>query len=96
MTKARKKYSGKFKFQVVMEALVGERTVSEIARGYDINPNLIGKWKQEFLNKGHTLFEQSNSSENPEKRIEELERMIGKLTVELDLAKNFLRRYSCR
>ena len=96
MTKARKKYSGKFRFQVVMEALVGERTISEIARSYDINPNLIGKWKQDFLNTGHTLFEQSSSSDNPEKRIEELERMIGKLTVELDLAKNFLRRYSCR
>ncbi|MCL6473406.1 MAG: transposase [Firmicutes bacterium] len=40
-----------------MEAIAGKRTIAEIARAYDVNPNLIGKWKQELLDKGHKIFD---------------------------------------
>lgn len=96
MKKNRKKYSGKFKLQIVLEAIAGERSVAEIARSYDINPNLIGRWKQELIDKGHEIFESPTAENNPYKKIEELEKIIGKLTVELELAKNYLRHYSCR
>ncbi len=96
MGKNRRRYSGKFKFQVAVEAMMGERTVAEIARDYDLNPNLIGRWRQELINKGHILFEKPTPANNPYKQIEELQKIIGKQTVELELAKNFLRHYSCR
>jgi putative transposase len=96
MGRTRKKYSGKFKLQVVLETIAGERTTAEIARNYDVSPNLIGKWKQELIDRGHEIFETPTADNNPYKKIEELEKIIGKLTVELELAKNYLRHYSCR
>jgi len=96
MGKSRKKYSGKFKLQIVLEAIAGERSTAEIARAYDVNPNLIGRWKQELVDKGHEIFDTPTAENNPYKKIEELEKIIGKLTVELELAKNYLRHYSCR
>ena len=40
-----------------MEAIAGEHTIAEIARSYDVNPNLIGRWKQELIDKGHEIFD---------------------------------------
>ena len=40
---ARKKYSPKFKFQVVMEALSGEKTTSQIAKQQNIPPSFLAK-----------------------------------------------------
>ena len=41
MNKKRQQYSAEFKFQVVLEVLKEEKTVSEIASSYELNPNLI-------------------------------------------------------
>jgi transposase-like protein len=38
---ARKKYSPKLKFQIVMEALSGEKTTSQIAKQYGVHPNSV-------------------------------------------------------
>lgn len=96
MKRNRRNFTGKFKFQVAMEAIAGKRPIAEIARDYDVHPNLVGKWKQDLLENGHMLFEKPTADNNPEKKIEQLEKIIGKQTVELELAKNFLRHYSCR
>lgn len=39
---ARKQYSPKLKFQVVLEALTGEKTPAQIAKQYGIHPNSVG------------------------------------------------------
>ncbi|MBM3122467.1 MAG: transposase, partial [Chloroflexi bacterium] len=46
---AKKRYSPKVKFQVVLEALTGEKTPGQIAKQYGIHPNSVGLWKKEFL-----------------------------------------------
>lgn len=53
MTKksTRRKFSAKLKFQIVLEAIRGERPIAEIARQYQINPNLIGRWEKRFPGK---------------------------------------------
>ena len=45
---ARKRYSPKLKFQVVLEALTGEKTPGQIAKQYGIHPNSVGLWKKQF------------------------------------------------
>ena len=80
----------------MLESLSKEATLAEISRNYDVNPNLINKWRQELLSRGHELFEQKTASNNPHKKIDQLEKLIGKQTIELEMAKNFLRHYSCR
>ena len=90
----RRKFSAKLKFQIVLEALRGERPVAEIARQYQINPNLIGRWKNDFLENGHALFESASAENSNEKKIEQLEKLIGKQTIEIELLKNFLGHYA--
>jgi len=34
-----KRYSGGFKFQVILEALKGSKTTGQIARSYGVHPN---------------------------------------------------------
>lgn len=77
-----------------MEAVAGERTIAEIARQYQVNPNMIGRWKQEFLEKAPAVFETPSAENNKDKKISELEKLIGKQTIEIDMLKNFLGHYA--
>jgi transposase-like protein len=87
---ARKRYSPNLKFQVVLEALTGERTPGQIARQYGVHPNSVGLWKRTFLERGPELFARANTVREYERRIAELERLLGKKEVEIALLKNFL------
>jgi len=53
---AKRRYSPKVKFQVVLEALTREKTPGQIAKQYGIHPNSVGLWKKEFLERGAELF----------------------------------------
>jgi len=87
---SRRKHSPKVKFQVVLETLKDNTSKMEIARKYDINPNLITKWQKEFLANGYMIFEKNNAGQNSDKQVEDLQRLIGKKEVEIDLLKKFL------
>ena len=47
-----KKYSPKLKFQMVMEVLKSDKTVSQIARAYDVPPNIVRNGEETFTEKG--------------------------------------------
>jgi transposase len=85
-------YSPKLKFQIVLEALQGEKTVGQIAKAYGVHPNSVNKWKREFLENGPEVFDQEGVVAEYEKRIADLEQLLGKKEVELALLKNFLGR----
>ncbi len=87
---ARKRYSAKFKFQVVMEALSGEKTPGQIAKQYGIHPNSVSLWKKQFLEKGPELFAEDSTVQQYERRLADLEQLLGKKEVEIALLKNFL------
>ena len=89
---ARKRYSSKLKFQVVLEALTGEKTPGQIAKQYGIHPNSVGLWKKQFLERGAELFAQDDSVQEYERRLADLEQLLGKKEVEIALLKNFLGR----
>lgn len=86
----RKRYSPKLKFQVILEALRNEKSVAGIAKAYGVHPNSINAWKREFMENGPDLFDQNGLVSGYEKRIAELERLLGKKEVEIALLKNFL------
>jgi transposase-like protein len=87
---ARKRYSPKLKFQVVLEAITGEKTPGQIAKQYGIHPNSVGLWKKAFLERGPELFSEDNTVHEYERRIADLEQLLGKKEVEIALLKNFL------
>ena len=86
MKKQRRKHSAEFKARVALEAIKGIKTLSEIAREYEIHPVMVGKWKTEMLDRLPELFEGNKSAQNkdPEKEQEQLHRKLGQLTMEVD------------
>lgn len=84
----RRHYTAEFKTRVVLELLAGQKGLMQVIRDYEIKDTILSRWKQEFLERALQLFgrEQADTNET-DMRIAELERMVGKLTLELDLAK---------
>lgn len=93
--KTPRKFSGEFKFRIVMESLKNESTQTEIARHYQLDPNLLNLWRKFFFAHGPRVFEQGRKDEATQK-IGDLEKIIGKQTVEINLLKNFLGHYQSR
>ena len=87
-----KRYSPKLKFQVVLELLKGKATPAQISRTYNVHPNSAGLWKRVVLEKGPEIFSKDSVVAEYERRIAELEQLVGKKEVEIALLKNFLGR----
>ena len=93
-------YSSKFKADRVIEVLNGEETLGEIASQHSINPNLLRKWKKDFLEKAPLLFDESNQNRilatkerEMEYEREELLKTVGQLTIERDWLKKISRSF---
>jgi transposase-like protein len=88
MRNKRKQYSPQFKAKVALEAVKGEKTVSELASQYTLHPTVINGWKKQLLDQASEVFEKPNlvqkGKENTEAQIDELYRQIGQLKVERD------------
>jgi transposase-like protein len=91
MAHKKETYTPKFKFQLVLEVLQGERSEVEIGRIYGVDHTTLSKWKKHFLEHGSEVFSGDEEVKRYEKRVAELERMIGQKEVELALLKNQLR-----
>lgn len=88
--KTRRTFSVEFKGKAVLSVLMGEKTASEICREHQIKEMLLSRWKQQFLAHAPPLFQQGQPNAQAETRIAELEQVIGRLTVELEIAKKAL------
>jgi transposase len=84
----RKHYSGAFKAKVGLEALLGLKTVGQIARNYQVHPVQVTQWKGLIRDHLPELFEPSKPGvvEN-EELVAQLHEKIGELTVEVDWLK---------
>jgi len=87
---AKRKYSAKFKFQVVMELLRRQKEIGQVARAYGVHPITLGLWKKEFMEHGPEVFGGSDTVRGYEQKLRELERLLGQKEVEIALYKNFL------
>lgn len=85
-----KRYTPRFKFQVVMETIKSSKTIGQIARAYGVHPITIHNWRKEFMEKGPEIFGQKTTIHEYENKIRELEQLIGHKEVEIALLKNFL------
>ena len=71
-----------------MEILTGKKTVSQISREYCIKPSVVHRWRQEFITQAPELLWGGKKDEDPrDARIAELERLVGRLAMELEIAK---------
>ena len=86
MTK-RRKFSPEFKARVVMEMLTEQKSAAQASREYGIKDSVLSRWKQEFIERSPQLFEQGTVRVDRPQRIADLERMVGRLAMELEMAK---------
>lgn len=88
----RKTFTPSFKFQIVTEVLQNQQNQSVIARQYDLDPKVVSLWKRQFLQRGSTVFAPSKQDKQKDKKIEELEKLIGRQTIEIQFLKKVLSR----
>ena len=86
-----KQYTAEFKAKVVLEVLSGTKSFSQACRDYEISEQSLSNWKSLFLEKAVTIFDKAGDKKNQpdpnELKIAELERMVGRLSIELEAAK---------
>jgi transposase-like protein len=88
MGKPRRAFAPEFKFQVVMDVLTGRKRRAEALREYQINESTLDGWMQKLQERGPSIFANEAPDTSSEvARIAELERVIGRLTVELEVSK---------
>lgn len=86
MKQKRRKFSGAFKAKVAIEALKERETLAELSKRFEVHPNMISKWKQEFLEKSAEIFDKKSDSET-EVDADKLYSKIGQLEMENDFLK---------
>lgn len=93
MSIKRRQHGSKFKSQVVIATIKGDKTISQISKEFNINQSRITAWKKIVLEGMSSLFDTKikNVQSYSEHEIENLYAQIGKLQVERDfLKKNLL------
>src|SRR4051812_42495995 len=83
----RRSFTPQFKAQVAIEVLSGLKIQADVARQHKLKPELIARWKEIALDGLETLFQGGEQRDQDQDRIAELERMVGRLTMELEVAK---------
>jgi len=89
MTTTRKQHSPAFKARVAMEAIRGEKTMSQLGSQFKVHPIQMGKWKKSAVEQLHELFVDGRrrKGEPAESGKDALCEEIGRLKVELDWLK---------
>lgn len=89
---ARRRYTPKLKAQVVLEVLAADRTPGQVAKACELHPNSVGLWKRRFVGRAPEIFVEQTTVNEYERRIRDLEQLLGKKEVEIALLRNILGR----
>lgn len=90
MAQKRKQFTAEFKAKVALEAIRGERTISELAARHKVHPNQIGLWRKHLQQHVAEVFASGRSAPDQQELVDALYKQIGQLTVELEYLKKRL------
>jgi transposase len=83
----RRSFKPELKAKVVLEVLTGAKSTAQVCREHSIKEQLVTRWKKQFLQSASLIFQQEQHQDLQQERIAELERMVGRLTMEVEIAK---------
>ena len=92
----RRRYSAEHKLQLVEETMQPGMTVSAVARLHGVSPSLLFKWRQLMSEGGRTAVKAdenvvgSSRVRELETRVRDLERLLGRKTLEVEVLKEAL------
>ncbi|MDD7056405.1 MAG: transposase [Selenomonadaceae bacterium] len=94
----RKKYTADFKSKIILSILDGSKEFNEVCSEHNLSPNMVRKWKQEFLQNAHKVFDtdaelkQAQRKEDGlKKKNNQMLKTIGQLTLERDFLQGCFR-----
>ncbi len=88
---SRRQFTREFKLAAVRRLEQGV-SIAEVARGLEVNPNVLHRWRREFRAGSGNVFPGNGKQRWGEGRIAELERKIGQQALEIDFLKGCLQR----
>lgn len=88
---SRRQFTKEFKLAAVRRLEQGV-SIAEVARGLEVSPNVLHRWRREFRGGPGNVFPGHGKQRWSEGRMAELERKIGQQTLEIDFLKGCLQR----
>ena len=88
----KKSFTPKQKAHIALEAMKGQKNISELASEYEVHPIQIGVWKKALTENAEHLFsdKRKNEERNRQDLIDRLYKTIGQRDIELDWLKKKL------
>ena len=85
----RKKHGKELKARIALDAIKGQKTISELASEYGVHANQIGRWKKQLLDAAPDIFTREKDKEAEKKEVERdhLYKKVGQLQIEVDWLK---------
>jgi len=83
----RRSFTPEFKAQVVLEVLSGTKSLAEVCREHEIKSDLLGHWKATLLERAALVFHRDERRSREQDQIAELERLVGRQALELEVLK---------
>jgi transposase len=71
----------------VLELLSGAKSAADLCWHHQRSPQLLAHWKSDLLERAPQIFEQEQIHSAAQERIAELERLVGRLMMQLEIAK---------
>ena len=87
MPRPRRLFPADLKAQVVLQLLTGAATPAELCRKHNIKPQLLTTWKNAVIERMHSLFDQTDEAALLHIRIAELEQLVGRQALEIEILK---------
>lgn len=88
----RRTYTREFKLKVLGEIEAG-KSQAQAAREYQLTESAIYKWRKQLNRYQDKAFAGQGKAYTDEARLHELERMVGRLTMENDFLKKLLKTF---
>ena len=88
---SRRQFTKEFKLAALQRLEIGA-SVAEVARAFEVKPNVLHRWRREFRQGPGNVFPGLGKRRWEEGRVAQLERKIGQQALEIDFLKGCLQR----
>ena len=87
MPRPKRSFPADLKAQVVLQLLTGAASQAELCRKHNLKPQLVSHWKDAVVERMHMLFDVNDETALLHVRIAELEQLVGRQALEIEILK---------
>ena len=80
-------YQPQQKAQAGLQVLNATKSAAQICRDLNINEDLLSRWNQQLLTHAALAFEREGAASVKDEQVAQLQRLVGRLTLGLEVAK---------